>query len=186
MVAAITLLAGCSSSPAPVLFTIAPVDGPTYTASPPVVLVEQIGLARYLERTRIVRSSDNYHLKVMSNDWWGEPPAAMLNRVLVSELGQRLPHSVVISESGAISAPADATVSVNISRLDANASGLVVVQAQAAVTVGKQSGRPLLRDLRFAVAPNGTDTAAQVAAISTGVGHVADAIAAMLATGKVP
>lgn len=186
MLAAIALLAACSSSPTPVLFTIAPVDGPTYTTSPPVVLVEQIGLERYLERTRIVRSSDNYHLEVMPNDWWGEPPAAMLNRVLVSELGQRLPHSVVISESGAISAPADATVSVNVSRLDANASGLVVVQAQAAVTFGRKSDRPLLRDLRFAVTPNGTGMAAQVAAISTGVGHLADAIAAMLATRKVP
>ena len=33
----------------------------------------QIGLARYLERSQIVRSSENYRLDVMSNDWWGEP-----------------------------------------------------------------------------------------------------------------
>ena len=46
----------------------------------------------------------------MANDWWGEPLGAMLSRVLVEELGQRLPQSTVISETGAVSAPPDATI----------------------------------------------------------------------------
>ena len=63
-------------------------------------------IARFLERSQIVRSSENYRLDVMSNDWWGEPLGAMVSRVLVEELGQRLPQSTVIGESGAVSASA--------------------------------------------------------------------------------
>ena len=42
-------------------------------ADPKVVLVQQIAVAHFLERSQIVRSSENYRLDVMSNDWWGEP-----------------------------------------------------------------------------------------------------------------
>src|SRR4029079_7229084 len=111
-----TALAACSS-PNPVLYTLAPVKGAEHNGGPRVILLQQIGLERYLERSQIVRSSENYRLDVMSNDWWGEPLSAMLSRVLVDELQQRLPQSVVISEVGAVSAPADATVTLNIQRM---------------------------------------------------------------------
>jgi len=101
-------------------------------------------------------------------------------------LGQRLPRSVVISESGAVNAKPDATVSINIRRLDANASGLVVVQAQAAVVFGKKTDAPVLRDLRFTVPPAGSDMTAQVAALSVAVGQVADVVAGMIAAGGAP
>ena len=78
------------SSPSPVLYTIAPIPGTPQTGGPKVVALQQISTARYLERSQIVRSSENYRLDVMSNDWWGEPLAPMLSRVLVEELGQRL------------------------------------------------------------------------------------------------
>jgi len=92
-------LAACSS-PAPVLYTIAPVQGKVLSGAPKVIALQQLSIARYLERSQIVASSENYHLDVMENDWWGEPLGAMLSRVLVEELGQRLPQSTVISESG--------------------------------------------------------------------------------------
>ena len=81
----------------------------------------------------IVRSSENYRLAVMSNDWWGEPLGAMLSRVLVEELGQRLPQSTVIAENGAVSARPDATLELNIERLDEDAAGNLILQAQVAV-----------------------------------------------------
>src|SRR5262249_56650670 len=87
--------AACSS-PTPVLYTIAPVSGTAQTGGPKVVALQQISLARYLERSQIVRSSENYRLDVMSNDWWGEPLRAMLSRELVDELGQRLPQRTAI------------------------------------------------------------------------------------------
>jgi len=90
---------GCSTSPDPLLYTIAPVSGPEHSGAPNIVLLQQIGLERYLDRLQIVHSSENYRLEVMANDQWGEPLGAMLGRILTTELGQRLPRSAVIKET---------------------------------------------------------------------------------------
>ena len=177
---ALAALAACSS-PTPVLYTIAPTPGTPQNSGPKVVELQQISTARYLERSQIVQSSENYRLDVMSNDWWGEPLAPMLNRVLVEELGQRLPQSTVIADNGAVTARPDATVEVNIQRLDEDAAGNLVLQAQAAVRATGQS-QPELRNFRFSVAPPAPGVPGEVAAISTAVGRLADGIAAMLTT----
>jgi uncharacterized protein len=172
-------LAGCSS-PDPVLYTIATTPGPVQARGPRVVLVQQVATAHFLERSQIVRSSENYRLDVMSNDWWGEPLAPMLNRVLVEELGERLPQSTVIAENGAVSARPDATVEVNIQRLDEDSAGSLVLQAQVAVRATGQI-QPVLRSFRVSVPPPAPGVPGEVAAISTAVGRLADGIAPMLA-----
>jgi uncharacterized lipoprotein YmbA len=172
-------LLGCSS-PNPALYTIAPVAGDQHNAMPKIIMLQQIGLERYLERTQIVRSSENYRLDVMSNDWWGEPLGAMLSRVLVDELQQRLPRSVVLSEVGAVSAPADAIITLNVQRLDEDASGALVLQAQVGIsTKGKVS--PSVHNFQFKVSPPARGVPGEVAAISIAVGQLADGLAALLA-----
>src|SRR2546423_8381471 len=57
-------LAACSS-PNPVLYTIAPVQGPVQSGGPKVIVLQQISTAHYLERSQIVRSSENYRLDVI-------------------------------------------------------------------------------------------------------------------------
>jgi uncharacterized protein len=174
-------LAACSS-PNPALYTIASVSGPEQNVGSKTVLLHQIGLARYLERSQIVRSSESYRLDVMSNDWWGEPLSTMLSRVLVDELGQRLHQSVVFRESGAVSAQPDATIELNVQRLDEDASGNLVLQAQVSVAF-KTRGAPALRSFRFTVPPPTPDVPGEVAAISTAVGQLADGIASVLTAG---
>ncbi len=174
----ILALAACSS-PNPTLYTIAAIPGAEQSVAPKVILLQQLGLERYLERSQIVRSSENYKLDVMADDWWGEPLAAMVSRVLVTELGQRLPQSVVISEVGAVSAPADATITLNVQRLDEDAGGNVVLQAQAGVSF-KGRTAPRLRSFRFSVTPTSPGTPGEVAAISVAVGHLADGLVTML------
>ena len=100
---------------------------------PPVVQLREIGLARYLDRREIVRSSDGNRLDVAYNDWWGEPLGAMLARVLVVGLSQRLPGSSIYNESGAIASDPNAMLAVNIQRLDVDQSGTLQLLAQAAV-----------------------------------------------------
>ena len=180
-VALIALIAACSS-PSPELYTIAPVTGPEQTAAPKVILLQQLGLERYLERSQIVLSSENYKLDVRANDWWGEPLSAMLSRVLVSELQQRLPQSVVISEIGAVSAPEDATITLNVQRLDEDAGGNLVLQAQAGVRF-KGKGTPVLRNFHFSIRPTAPDVAGEVPAISAAVGQLADGLVSMLVAG---
>ena len=172
------MVAGCAS-PNPALYTIAPVSGAVQTGGPKVVALQQISLARYLERSQIVRSSENYRLDVMSNDWWGEPLGAMLSRVLVEELGQRLPQSTVIGESGALTASPDATIELNVQRLDEDAAGTLVLQAQASVSFKSRKG-PALRSFRFVVTPPAPGIPGEVTAISTAVGQLADGLASML------
>jgi len=180
--ASLAALAACSS-PNPVLYTIAPVSGAVHNSGPKVVALQQISIARYLERSEIVRSSENYRLDVMENDWWGEPLGAMLSRVLVEELGQRLPQSTVFAESGAVTASPDATIELNMQRLDQDASGNLLLQAQASVSF-KSRGAPLLRSFRFVVPPPAPGVPGEVTAISTAVGQLADGLAAMLLTGR--
>jgi hypothetical protein len=172
------VLVACSS-PSPVLYTIAPVQGPVQPGGPKVIVLQQISTAHYLERSQIVRSSENYRLDVMSNDWWGEPLAAMLSRVLTEELGQRLPQSTVIGETGAVSASPDATIELNVQRLDEDASGNVVLQAQASVNFKGRPG-PVLRSFRFVVTPPAAGIQGEVTAISTALGQLADGIASVL------
>jgi uncharacterized protein len=179
--AALAVAFAACSSPEPVLYTIATAPGAAQAGGPRVVLVQQIAVAHFLERSQIVRSSENYRLDVMSNDWWGEPLAAMLNRVLIEELGQRLPRSTVIADNGAVSARPDATVEINIQRLDEDGAGNLVLQAQVAVRATGQT-QPVLRSFRFSVPPPAPGVPGEVAAISAAVGRLADGIAPMLTT----
>jgi uncharacterized protein len=184
-VLALTMAVGaCASSPQPTLYTVAPVDGAAQQGGPKIILLQQIGLARYLERSQIVLSSENYKLDVMANDWWGEPIGSMLTRVLVDELSQRLPRSVVLNENGAVSSPADATIELNVRRLDEDAAGALVLTAQAGVTF-KGRSTPVLRSFHFAVPPQTPGVPGEVAAISVAVGQLADGLAAVLVAGPV-
>ncbi len=180
----VAVQAACTS-PNPRLYTIASVPAAISAGTPKVISLRQIGLARYLERDQIVRSSEGYRLDVLSNDWWGEPLGAMLARVLANELGQRLPRSSVYVDTGAVSVPSDATVELNVTRLDLNAAGTLVLQAQAAITT-KGRTEPLIHDFDFAVPPPNTTVPGEVAAISTAVGQLADGLATMLASGRNP
>ncbi len=179
MAAALAAALGGCSSPEPVLYTLATAPGAVHTGGPRVVLVQQIAIAHFPERSQIVRSSENYRLAVMSNDWWGEPLAPMLSRVLVEELGQRLPNSTIIADNGAVTARPDATVEINIQRLDEDAAGNLILQAQAAVR-GTGHAQPALRSFRFSVPPTAPGVPGEVAAISAAVGRLADGVALLL------
>jgi len=174
----LALLPAACTSPNPNLYTLAVVRGPMRAGAPQRVELRLISLAHYLDRTQIVRSSEDYRLDVLGNDWWGEPLDSMLSRVLVQELSQRLPESAVYAENSGISATPDASVELNVQRMDQDSSGAVLLLAQVAVT---RAGRVTqARNLRFSVVPQGVGTTGLVAAMSAAVGQLADAIADLL------
>jgi uncharacterized lipoprotein YmbA len=176
---ALPLLATACSSPDPVLYTIPVRPGPVLTGGPQVVQLRDIGLAGYLDRREIVRSSEDYKLGVMSNQWWGESLGTMLGRVIVVGLSERLPASTVYSEGGAISADPNAVVAVNIQRLDLDQSGTLQLLAQAAVEFNRPK-RSAARTFRIVKPVPTKDTAGQVAAISDVVAELTDGLAALL------
>jgi uncharacterized lipoprotein YmbA len=101
----------------------------------------------------------------------------MMNRVLVQEISQRLPRTTVYSDNGAISTPPDATVAINLQRLDLDRDGAVLLAAQIAV----ERKTSAAKGVTFTVRPADATTQALVAAMSTATGQLADAIAVLLA-----
>jgi uncharacterized protein len=174
--AACLVLAGCTS-PNPTLYTLEAPPGPIHLGAPKVVEMRMVALARYLERDQIVRSSENFHLQLLHNDWWGEPLDAMIGRVLIRALSQRLPESTIYLESGAISAAPDATVEVNVQRMDRNRNGAVRLIAQFAIIRHATITRAFSVDVPI----QGGSVPALVAAMSTAMGDLADRIAVALA-----
>ncbi len=168
--------AGCTS-PNPVLYVLAPLPGEMQSGGPATVELREIGLARYLDRSQIVRSSEGFRLDVLNNEWWGEPLGAMLSRVLVQELTQRLAGSTVFAESGAITSTPAAIVEVNIQRLDADATAAVELIAQVEV----RGHTTVTRNLNLRVPTTTAGTTGFVEAVSQAVAQLADAIAALLA-----
>jgi uncharacterized protein len=180
LAAAAALPVACGS-PSPALYALRPVAGVPRAGGPRVVQLRPIGLARYLDRQQIVRSAEDYRLDVAANDWWGEPLGAMLARVLVEELSQRLPGTTVLDEDGAITAEADVTVEINLRRLDASRTGEVVLAAQVAVAARRSPRRPpATRPFGTSVPQGSRDLNGFVAAASAAVGRLADAIAELV------
>jgi uncharacterized lipoprotein YmbA len=175
----LTAVPAACSSPNPSLYVLATVPGPTDRGAPRVIQLRTISIAHYLERSQIVRSSEGYRMEVLSNEWWGEPLDAMLGRILVQELSQRLPGATVYGDNGAISTPSDATVEINLQRFDLDHDGDLLLVSQIAV----DSKRAVSRGLTFTVRPADGTTQALVAAMSVAVARVADTVAAMLTEG---
>ncbi len=169
------LPAACTS-PNPVLYVLAPVPGPTRTGAPRNIALRSISLARYLERSQIVRSSEGYRLDVLSNEWWGEPLDALIDRILVQELAQRLTgqhgvrgcrrHFYLAGCDGGGQHPALR------SRPDWLAAA-VGADCSERETTGS-------RGVSVTVPPTGATTTALVSAMSNAIGQLADAIAALL------
>jgi hypothetical protein len=101
----------------------------------------------------------------------------MMMRVLVLDLTQRLPGSVVYGDTGAITTRPDATVEVNVERFDLDRDGAVLLAAQVAI----EGGAAPARDVSLTVRPADGSTQALVGAMSSATGRLADAIAAMVA-----
>jgi uncharacterized lipoprotein YmbA len=105
---------------------------------------------------------------------------AMLSRVLAEALAQRLPQSTVLGENGAINSTANATVDVNIDRLDATAPQTIQLIAHTYVSFANSRARPVLKTVRAQATAQTPTMAGLVAAMSTAVGQLADSLAVTL------
>jgi uncharacterized lipoprotein YmbA len=174
-----TLVAASCGSPDPKLYTIAPVPGSERFGAPKVVALHGVGVARYLQRSQIVRSSESYQLDLRTNDWWGEPLDAMVARVLAEDLTQRLPQSTIYTSAGAVTGSPQATIEIELRRLDLDRSGNLLLVAQGSVSF-KNRPTPDIRTVQISVPPPSPGVEGQVAATSTAVAQMADGIVGML------
>ena len=177
LTALLPFLAASCNSPNPALYTMEVPPGAPHRGGPRVIELRAVSMARYLERSQIVRSSENFRLDILPNDWWGEPLDAMLGRVLARALTQRLPGSTVFVENGAISVEPEATLQVNVQRLDQDAARSIRLIAQFAIRRGASETRAIT----LQVPVRGATPADLVAGMSEAVGQLADQIATSLA-----
>lgn len=167
---------GACTSPNPTLYTLASVPGEVLSGAPRTIELRAISLARYLERSQIVRSSDDYRLDVLSNEWWGEPLDSMMGRIIQQNLTQRLPGATVFSENGAISSVPEAMLGVGVQRMDLNRGGQVLLIAQLSVSRRGTTAQTVTLEVR----PASAATPDLVAAMSTAIGQLTDQAALML------
>ncbi len=175
----LALPAACSS-PSPDLFTLAALPGTPARIAARSIELRRIGLAGYLDRPEIVRSSAAYRLRLTANERWGEPMGGMLDRVFTEDLVERLPGTAVFSESGAISTAPDLVLEVDVQRFDADATGEIVLLAQLAERHGDAKQAADARTLRLTAKPATTSTADHVAAMSRALAQLADEVVAGL------
>jgi uncharacterized protein len=171
-------LATCAS-PDPKLYTVAAIPGTVLSGAPKVIALHGVGVAQYLQRSPIVMSSGDYRVALRANSWWGEPIDAMLSRVLVEDLALRLPQSTIYASSGAVTGSPEATIEMEVQRLDLDRDGNLLLIAQASVTF-KNRTAPDTRSFRISQPPPSPDVEGQVAAASTALAQMADRIAGML------
>jgi uncharacterized protein len=180
---ALTVVASCAS-PNPTLYTLSVAPARAPSSGPAVISVREVSVAGYLERSEIVRSVNSNRLDVSANQWWGEPLAPMLSRVLVEDLSQRLPNSVVFGENGAINSTAAVSIEVNIERMDPTGPQSVALVAHVAMNFADSKGRSVLRTVRLQAQAPTSDVAGEVAAMSAAVGQLADVIVDLLHGGR--
>lgn len=172
-------LAGCSATPPPRLFTLAPQSAAPTGQLARTISVRRVAIAKYLDRLQIVRYRDPYELSYSEFTLWGEGLVDMVTRVLVEDLSARLPRSQVFAASGPLTGPSpDITIEVNIDRFDTDPGGTVVLAAQW--IAHRQGKNDQLRSERIEVAPASADATSQVAAMSEALGRFAGQIAAGL------
>ena len=174
--------AACAS-PNPDLYTLAALPGTPTQIRAHSVELRRIGLAGYLDRPEIVRSSASYRLRVAGNERWGEPMGGMLDRVFTEDLVERLPGTAVFSESGAISTAPDLVLEVDVQRFDAEASGELVLLAQVAIRHGDERQAANARTVRLTARPASAAIGDHVAAMSRALAQLADTVVTMMAEG---
>jgi uncharacterized lipoprotein YmbA len=172
-------LAGCAS-PEPEWYRLAPVPGRPLAPRPLRIELRDIQLAPALDRPGIPRDAGGTRLVVPESERWAGPLDRMATQVLLRNLGQRLPGSVVIGEHDGIGGDADVAASIGIDRFEADPTGQAVLSAT--FTLRRFGGARAVRDGRVeeSKAPSGPGTDALVQALSETLGRLADRMAETL------
>jgi len=170
------VLAGCASTPTQ-YYRLAVIPG-AVTNSPVVKIgMRSISIPGYLGQDGIAKAGAAYQFSTYASDVWAEPLGSMLQDVTVQELAQRLPAASVVSNSGAIAAPADLLIETNVLRFDPDSNGQVILIVQIAIKSGRNFRPWLVQTFTNSATPAAPDVANLVATMSTLWAGVIDQLA---------
>ena len=170
------VLAGCASTPTQ-YYRLAVIPG-AVTNSPVLKIgMRSISIPGYLGQDGIAKAGAAYQFSTYASDVWAEPLGSMLQDVTVQELAQRLPAASVVSNSGAIAAPADLLIETNVLRFDPDSNGQVILIVQIAIKSGRNFRPWLVQTFTNTATPAAPDVANLVATMSTLWAGVIDQLA---------
>ena len=190
----VVLVAGCASTPAPVLLTLpsavappsaAAAPAPGSGASPPVLAVRRINIPEYLVARRVRYRTDASTLAEWPNTFWAERIEIGVAREFVSALRDELPGWSLCETSCGDSAP-DLALQVDLEPLD-YLRGAQQLRARARLTLSGAGASPkVLRTQELSYELNASaDTAqAQAQVMATLIRQVAAAAAPLVRSAK--
>ncbi len=185
--AALVLLAGCSSGPATRFYTLAAVaeappvaaNGAAPRAARPVTLViTDLRLPQYLDRPQIVTRGSDHRLRMTEHQQWGGNLRDDMTRVLAENLGRQLPGHRVLAAPTHMALQPDYRIEVDVQRFEREADGSVRLAARWWLTRGPDGALLAGPGASFTGAPVGEDDYEALArAMSAVFGDLAQAIA---------
>ena len=174
------VLAACQT-PDSRLYTLSVL--PPATAAPAgaarTLALGALDLPPLVDRPQIVRRLDANRVEALEFDRWAEPLADGLRAALAGDLGVRLPGTIVLPAAGTAPGDGTAVLSVTVLRLDAEAAGRVVLEAQWSLSAGGAVAGGAVRHRETLEVPAASgEPVALVAAMSRAVALFADRVAA--------
>jgi len=173
---ALCLLAACTRSTDPRLYTLVADTSRTTYPIAATVEVRRPSIAGYLDRREIVLGVRDERLELARDSHWAEPLDAMLGRVLAANLAPRLPKSQVLTDLGSLGVVPALRIDTELQRFEHGSEGLVL-RAMVAIRRGAQTTPTSLETVELVDRAAGHDSAAVVAALNGLVGKLADRVA---------
>lgn len=173
------LLGACASAPATRFYALAPAPASVTAArlaAPPIIVVREVGLPRYLDRPQIVTRTEAHRLRFAEFAQWGGDLREELTQVLAENLARRLAGSAVLPAPTFAATRPDLAVDVDIVRFEAADDGQVHLVARWRVP-----GAPIRTAAFSRPRPGEAVDAALVGVMSELVGDLAAAIAPTVA-----
>jgi uncharacterized lipoprotein YmbA len=178
---AAVMLAGCGASDHSRFYVLTenPAAASRVTAISPATTIGlgAIQLPAALDRPQMARRLNSDEISYSENDRWAGPLDEMVRRVLIADLDGRLAPKVVLIENNP-SSPASLTIAVDVIRFDADAAGLVTLNARWEILgrAGSLVGPP--HDAMIVEPGSGREAKAVAATMSRAVADLAAHIAA--------
>ena len=162
--AMVALLCGCSSTPVTRSYVLsaavaAPAAAGT-SAAPVTVVIKNLTLPQYLDRSQIVIRGGGHRIQIVENELWAGNLRQDMTRVLVENLGRLLASDRVVAAPYSVPLQPDYRVEVEVLRFERGTDARVALVARWWLTRGSDGvllaspsetylGSPLVADTPF-------------------------------------
>jgi uncharacterized lipoprotein YmbA len=189
--AAPLLLVACGSTPTQVFdLSLGVPDRPTATVLPhggPLIWVDKPSVAGYFDRIQMVTRGAGSRISIHEFEVWSDPPADLIQRVVVDNLAQRFGTDRVMATPVAHYATPGWQVALDVIRFDVGEGGDAILDGRWTLLEGS-SDRLVASRREWIEEPSGdaADPAKRVAALRKAVAMLASQIGDAVSAAAMP